>query len=243
MFNQMKQWLSIENSRLKRIQVQRQFYTFREILTPTETAVSQLPALIIGLHGHGSREAQLDTLVALKLEYPTYYIAPRGFYKTANKGFTWFPLTSQSGEMAYDINIVMDSLSRLRLFISAMCAAYQVNANQVYLLGYSQGATMSLAYTLLYPQTIRASVAMAGDLLPEIRQFALEHIRHNQPIFIGHGTMDDFISTDQIQQTADYLNMHGFKVNLHFYPIPHVVSVAERRDVSFWLNQLMAMEI
>ena len=55
------------------------------------------PPLLIGLHGMGSNELQLKTLVGLQLDEPFVYIAPRAPQKHPTGGFTWFPVSFAHG--------------------------------------------------------------------------------------------------------------------------------------------------
>lgn len=231
------------NPQLKQLQLGDQAVNYRIIAKPDATDNQPHP-LIIGLHGHGSDESQLETLVSLDINQPYHYIAPRGFHTLDDGGFTWFPVTNTANGFQYDANVVIRSLSLLRDFVLAATTALSADPDNIYLVGYSQGGTMSLAYTLLYSETICASVAMAGILLDEIKAYrAADALLQDHPLFIGHGLMDSLISKTEIEATARYLHDKGVAVDLRHYRIPHVVSAAERRDVSAWLNNLMMQRL
>jgi len=212
---------------------------YREIVLSRTQKHKKAP-LIIGLHGHGSNENQMETLVGLDIAQPHNYLAIRGFHKLDEGGYTWFSISVTQNGITFDVEDVLLSLKRLRNAISMLCDQFNADPEQVYLVGYSQGAVMSLAYTLRYANTLTASAAMAGHLLPELKPLTpnTEALK-DFPIFIGHGTLDAVISQADIEVTADYLTHLGLDVTLNCYKIPHVVSVAERRDLSVWLLQQM----
>ena len=99
------------------------------------------------------------------------------------------------------------------------------------------GGGRSMAFTLAYPDMIAGAVSMAGQLTAEM--IHLPYIAHGvigKPLFIGHGLFDNLIPVKAMQRTRDNLLGMGLSVSYREYRIPHVVSAAERGDVSQWLS-------
>ena len=208
--------------------------TFRYLEVHTSPEPS--PVLLIGLHGFGSDETQIKTLVDLELNTPFVYLAPRAWYTLTDGGYAWFPLT-QEGD-TFKVNKVqhLESLDLLELFIQKAVRHY--GSSQVYLVGYSQGAGLSLSHFLHKPEIIAGAVAMSGTLLPEMKPERLEPATFaNKPLFVGHGTLDAFISERNRAELKTYLQDKSIDLTYREYPVPHVVSQAEKRDIEIWLNQ------
>lgn len=197
--------------------------------------------MLIGLHGHGSDESQIASLVGLDIDQPHIYIAPRGFIALADGGFSWFALKQTSVGFEADADSVQWGLARLAAFIPLAVKATNTHTEQVYFIGYSVGGGMSLAFTLAYPHLIAGAVSMAGQLTPSMRHpTAKPQALMGKPLFIGHGIFDSFISVEAVQTVCDQFGEMGSHVTYREYPIPHVVSAAERQDVSLWITSQMS---
>lgn len=204
--------------------------TFPYLEVHTSKAIS--PVLFIGLHGFGSDETQIATLVNLELDTPFVYLAPRAWYTLTDGGYAWFPLTQEGETFKVDKVQYRESMGLLEAFIQA--AAQHYGAREVYLVGYSQGAGLSLSYFLHKSETITGAIAMSGTLLPEMKPAELVAI--NKPLFVGHGTLDTLISAEERAELKRYLAQHNVSLTYREYAVPHVVSQEEKRDVQRWLS-------
>ena len=60
------------------------------------------------------------------------------------------------------------------------------------------------------------------------------------PIFMAHGTQDPLIPLARARHAHDLLTGLGYRIEWHEYPIPHSVSPGEIRDISAWLQRILA---
>lgn len=98
----------------------------------------------------------------------------------------------------------LESLDLLELFIGE--AARHYGAKEVYLVGYSRGAGLSLSYYLHKPETISGAFSMSGVLLPEMKPETLKPARYqNKPLFVGQGTLDTFIPEQERKALMTYI--------------------------------------
>lgn len=194
------------------------------------------PVLLIGLHGFGSDETQIASLVDLEPPFPFVYLAPRGWYTLTDGGYAWFPLERSGDTFTVDRAQHLESLDLLELFITEAMQHY--GAKEVYLVGYSQGASLSLSYYLHKPKTVFGAVVMSGTLLPEMKPEELRTARYEgKPLFVGQGTSDTFISEKDRLELRRYLGGLSVPLTHREYPAPHVVSREELRDVEGWLEE------
>ncbi|MEM7346539.1 MAG: dienelactone hydrolase family protein [Chloroflexota bacterium] len=210
---------------------------YRDINVDKSEAATPLP-ILIGLHGHGIHEGQMETLVGLELDQPFIYISLRAFHTFSGGGYTWFPFDIQDGTIISEEAQVMQSLEWLAKFIPAVVEAKQADPHQVYIVGYSMGSGMSQSFMLTYPELIAGAVAMAGQYFPQIKPHIAEAARlKGKPLFIGHGVKDPFISEATMEGIVDEFTDLGVDVTYKTYQIPHVVSPTERKDVEAWFAE------
>ncbi|MEM6427601.1 MAG: dienelactone hydrolase family protein [Deinococcota bacterium] len=218
------------------LEVGKETFPYLEVHTPDVT--TSKPALLVGLHGFGSDETQLQTLLDLELDIPFAYLAPRAWYTLTDGGYAWFPLERTDGGFTTDRAQVFESLALLEAFIQAAINTYNADPNKVFLVGYSQGGGMSLSYYLHKPETIAGAVALSGALLSEMIPDQLESSTLGTiPLFVGQGTLDTLISQEERLNQKQWLEQHNIPLTYCEYPIPHVVSQQQRRDVQTWLQQ------
>ena len=195
-------------------------------------------SIIIGLHGFGIDERQMETLVGIKPDFPHIYIAPRGFYQLEDKSYGWFPLTFENAAPVIKAGDLETAIKKLREVVDGLIHQVQADPEQVYLLGYSQGSSTALTYALAYPQTIKAAIAYNGYLTEEMKAFAPQaQSLPPVPVLYGHGTKDTLISKEQVQDTAMFLESLNYPVELKTYPAPHVISAAGRQDIEAFLTK------
>lgn len=198
--------------------------------------------LIIGLHGYGSNERQMESLVTLSLDRPHTYISLRAFEELQGGGYGWYPVRfTKDIQPVVDVNKVQVALSRAAGFIAQAAEQYNTRPEAVYVVGYSMGGSMSAMLALLHPEVAQGFVVMAGNVHKELLPFARSGAAFgDKALFLGHGTRDPLISLEQIEGLAQFASARGFDVTLNCYDIPHVVGRQEREDVSKWLNTLLA---
>ncbi len=156
--------LNRQNDSLRNITIDNADICFREI----RVDVGKNPPLIIGLHGYGSNEKQMETLVGLDIDQPHIYLAPRAFESVDNGGYGWFPAQIVGNQIETDTNMVRSALARVAGFSHHFANQYQADPERIYMVGYSMGGSMSMMLSLLHPDSATAFVAMAGTYLPQI---------------------------------------------------------------------------
>ena len=205
---------------------------------------SQKPPLLIGLHGYGSDERQMKTLVGVELDQPFIYLAPRAPYPHPTGGYAWFPINVNTGAVnngafEFEATQIKSSLDLIAALIPQAVERYGADPERVFVIGYSQGAAMSLAFMLTHPQRIAGAAAMSGQLLDAIKPYVVPPLDQQKPFFLGYGTKDQFITPEGMTAAKAYLTSRNVAVTYRTYPIPHVVSQAELRDLEAWIEPFL----
>lgn len=199
------------------------------------------PALLLGLHGYGMDESQIATLVDVEPDFDHVYLAPRGFHELADGSRAWFPIEAADGTVSVDPGDWRAFVTRFADFVEAAAECSGADPDRVYVIGYSQGGAAAISLAAARPDLAAAYLGFAGALLDAAGFFAAErHELAASQLFIGHGTLDAFVSSNEMRAQVDRLRALGLELTYREYPVPHVVSAAQRRDAEAWLERVHA---
>lgn len=201
---------------------------------PGDTAAK--PALIIGLHGYGINEKQMATLVPLTLQVPHVYVAPRGDYDLGDGSYGWFPVGVVDGKPFYELSDLRAATERVVRLVPPLLEATGCDPNRVVLVGYSQGAVVSMTAAIEHPHRFAAVASLSGR---RDTALAVPDESSGFPLFVGHGLMDHFVTREEMQQSAEWLRAANYELTYREYNIPHVVSRREREDVQAWADSVL----
>lgn len=194
--------------------------------------------LLLLLHGYGSNEADLFSF-ADELPEDCFVISARAPYDLQYGSYAWYAINFDADENKFsDHNQARISRDLIAGFIDELIASYPIDANNVTLIGFSQGSILSYAVALSYPEKIQKVVAMSGYLNLDI---ATENYQNNDfsklQLFVSHGTVDQVIPVDWARKSPGILEKLGIKTVYKEYPIGHGVSPQNFYDFKNWLIQ------
>ena len=216
----------------KRLTINGEKLPYLEITVPEGKG---LP-LMVGIHGFGANETQMQTLVNIAPPEPHIYLSLRAFFKHPTGGYAWFPIEIDNGEFQFDHDVMVQTLDKIDAFIQAAVKQYEADPKRIVFVGYSQGGALALSYLLRHPDTVIGSVSTAGNLIESSKQWADPTKLAGKSLFIGYGTLDPFIQQKQMEKARDFFTSLGVDVAFHSYKIPHVVSQSEVTDIDQWLK-------
>ena len=202
-----------------------------EIQEPEGEAGGDRPALIM-LHGRGADERDLLSLAA-NFDQRLLTISARAPY-VLGPGYHWYELRQiaepEPGSFARSVQVLLK-------FIDEVPEAYGVDRDQVYLLGFSQGATMAGAVGLTEPDRIAGAIMLSG-YLPLDSGFDIDRSAlAGRSFFIGHGTMDPLIPVSLGRVAQEYLNRVEADLTYHEYAMGHQIAWPEIEQIGAWLTE------
>ena len=181
--------------------------------------------LIVLLHGYGSHEGDLFGMAPALPLGPV--IASLRAPILESGGFSWFPIDLSGGGLP-QVSGVDDAANAVLEWLDDQ------QFTSVSLLGFSQGAAMSLQLLRLAPERFSCAVALSGFVASAAHpgDAALTSIR--PPVFWGRGTDDPVIPAAAIERTEEWLVDHA-RAETHIYEgLAHSISTDELNDfVSF----------
>ena len=202
---------------------------------------------VIWLHGLGADGYDfVDIVPMLGLKaIPTRFVFPHAPMRpvTINGGAVmraWYDVRGDAGVRREDEAGVRESQQQIEALI-AREKTRGVPAGRIVLAGFSQGGAMALQTSLRHPERLAGIMALSC-FLPLTDKVAAEAAPANRdvPIFMAHGTNDPLIPLARARHAYDLLTSLGYRIEWHEYPIPHSVSPAETRDISAWLQRILA---
>ena len=191
---------------------------------------------IILLHGYGSNEEDLFSF-ATEIPEEYYVISARAPYDMMYGSYAWYAINFDADENKFsDLDQARSSRDLIVEFIDECIAKYDIDADKVSLFGFSQGAILSSAIALSYPEKINKVAALSGYLNTEIA--TEDYLKNNVSkvkFFVSHGIVDQVIPIDWARKTKPALENLGINVVYKEYPIGHGVSPQNFYDFKDWL--------
>lgn len=204
-------------------------------LQPRQGRPGKVPVLVM-LHGIGSHEGDLLQL-APYLDPRLAVISLRAPLPWGAGGFAWFEMAWTPEGLVGDPEQARRSRELLSHFLDQGIPSLALDPAQVYLLGFSQGAIMSLYLALTQPEKLAGVVAISGRLSPEILAEAVEPARlQHLSILVVHGTADAVLPVAFGRQIRDYFASLPLSLTYREYAMGHEVSPESLRDIQGWLQ-------
>jgi phospholipase/carboxylesterase len=104
-----------------------------------------------------------------------------------------------------------------------------ISTENIYLLGFSQGACLALEFAARHAQKMGGIVALTGGLIGDkIYQENYTGDFNETPIFLGTGNPDPHVPVERVKESANILEKMNAQVHLKVYEgRPHTVSQDE----------------
>ena len=186
---------------------------------------------IILIHGRG---ATADSILSLSsyLNLTDYAIlAPQA------NGNSWYPFGFMASDAGNKVSLEQSLLMLEEARTEILKAG--IPNEQIYLLGFSQGACLSLEFAARNAAKFGGIVAFTGGLIGE----KLDAEKYSgdfsgTPVFIGSSDRDFHVPAKRINESADLLRKMGADVTVKLYEDPdHTI----RTDEINWVNYKIFM--
>lgn len=207
------------------------------LIREPKTIQEKNPLLLL-LHGYGSNKEDLFSF-ASELPEEYYVISVQAPHDLMYGSYAWYAINFDADDTKFsDINQAKQSRDLIVDFIDELIAKYPIDKEKITLIGFSQGAILSYAIALSYPEKISKIVAMSGYLNTEMAKDNFEQNDFsNLKIFASHGTVDQVIPVDWARKTSPVLEKLGIKFVYKEYPVGHGVAPQNFYDFRNWLEE------
>ena len=175
---------------------------------------SQYPdksGVIFLIHGYGSNS---DDLFSFKTYLPKNLsiISLEAPIQIEMGGFAWYSINYNQDFKKWSNNEeAISSIKKIYQTINILLNKYNLNDNDISLLGFSQGAILSWAIGFNYPHFIRRVIALSGYINEEL----IDNYNITFKAFSSHGVIDPIIPIDWARATIKkHINKENDKYTL-----------------------------
>jgi phospholipase/carboxylesterase len=207
---------------------------------PSTPREGHRPPLLLLLHGVGSHEGDLFRF-APQLDPRFLVLSLRAPLIREPGSYAWFFVERTPDGPHIDPQQLTTSAATLVRFIGEATSAYEADPQRVYLLGFSQGAIMSMTLALTQPRLLAGVVAIAGRIPSEVLPWAVppEHIA-GLPLLLEHGRHDEVLTIDSAHKARAVLEGQTVALTYREYDAPHTITQDMLADAIRWLDERLA---
>jgi predicted esterase len=200
------------------------------------TPLDQAQAAMILVHGRGARAEDILYDLAPVLDQPGFaFLAP------AAADGQWYPLpfTAPPEDNEPYLSSALERIDQVLERVEE-----HVPASQVVLLGFSQGACLTLEYAARRARRYGAVVGLSGALIgppgtPREYPGSLE----GSPVLLSSSDPDPYVAPELVRQAGAALERLGGEVRVHIYPgMGHTINADEIGDTRNLMAALMRRE-
>ena len=194
------------------------------------------PPLLILLHGYGSNEEDLFSF-ASELPDELLIVSARAPFDMNFGGFAWYAITLDANDEKFsDLDEARQSLTKIADFIDYVKSTYKTNSNKTFLLGFSQGAILSYALSLNYPNKVNHVIALSGYINDELAPNTVTELNIATDYYISHGTVDQVLPVDWARKAPIYLSENNLQNVYSEYPVGHGVAPQNFYSFKSWIE-------
>lgn len=196
--------------------------------------VSRARAALLMVHGRGARAEDILSL-ANEFNLPGFaYLAPQAAENTWYPNRFLVPLADNEPWLSSALAFVGEVLAEI---IHA-----GIPTEQVVLLGFSQGACLSLEFAARNARRYGGIVGLSGALIgPDDTPRDYKGSLAGTPVFLGCSDVDFHVPKERVEQTAEVLRGLGGEVTERLYPnMDHSVNQDEIDFVRGMMQTLLA---
>lgn len=207
------------------------------IVRPAQKADGQAAVLFM-LHGYGSNEDDLFSF-ASELPKELCIISIRAPHPLMASAFAWYAINFDADANKWtDKEQAKASLSSIVSFIDQAVEAYDLNPDNVTLLGFSQGAILSYALALSYPEKVKNIIALSGYIEKDILVSEYEsNDFSNLSFYCSHGSVDQVIPVEWARNTPPLLKALNIEHLYEEFPVGHGVAPQNFFSLKSWLEK------
>jgi phospholipase/carboxylesterase len=189
--------------------------------------------LLVMLHGWTGNENSMNVF---QRDIPRDYaiLSPRGPIESDEGGYGW--VTPRSSKLS-PLDSFQASVQRLHAALDTWAGEFDLLRTPLSMAGFSQGAALTLAYTLAYPQEVDKAVCMSGFLPDPGADFIAPEEVRSVRILITHGSDDDTVPVERARSAAQFLESAGADVQYCEGNGGHRLSAGCFRELTRFLNE------
>jgi phospholipase/carboxylesterase len=180
--------------------------------------------LLLLIHGRTGDENSMWVFVR---QFAAAYsvVAPRAPHAAGPAGHSWVEPDSQlhAPIRLEDLEASADALIAL---VDDYAAAHSLSPDRFDMIGFSEGAALTITLALMHPERIGRMGVLAGFAPAGAERFVTTPVLQGKPVFVAHGTQDRLVPIESSRESVRLLQHLGARVVVCEAEIGHKVSAA-----------------
>ena len=190
------------------------------------------------IHGYGADKNDLFSfsdylpvnLTVIAVQAP--YSMPYG------GGAAWYSLEVDSqGNHISNVDQAKQSVAEISNFIDASIEEYKLDSENIFVLGFSQGAILSYSLVFNNPSKYKYVLPLSGFIMDDIMPTDFNKDYSNLDFYSAHGTMDGVIPIEKGRTVSVLLKRLNVKHIYHEFPSAHSIANEEFGEIISWLKE------
>ena len=211
--------------------------TLQYLHRPAKRKQGPCPSIFL-LHGYGSNEEDLFSFAS---ELPDHFeiFSFQAPLPMVPFGYAWYSIYFDQDDGKFsDDEQAKQSLQTVLENIEHLIPKFDLDPDRVSLIGFSQGAILSLALGLNHPDKIWRVAAMSGYLNTALLKEDRSDLSYDRlRIFASHGQVDQVIPVLWARRTQPWLEQENIISEYHEYPVGHGVAPQNFYALLDWLKR------
>jgi len=197
-------------------------------------SIQRAKAAMLMVHGRGARAEDILSL-ADQLDFPEFaYLAPQAADNTWYPNRFLNPISENEPWLSSALAFVGD--------VFAQIVQAGIPPERIILLGFSQGACLTLEFAARNAQRFGGVVGLSGALIgPDDTPRDYAGSLAGTPVFLGCSDVDFHVPKERVHQTADVMQKLGGEVTERLYPnMDHTVN---QNEIDFVRGMMQAVSL
>tara|TARA_Y100000310_G_scaffold326819_1_gene392231 strand:- start:38 stop:694 length:657 start_codon:yes stop_codon:yes gene_type:complete len=173
--------------------------------------------VIVLCHGYGGDGKDISTLAINWQRFlpDAIFLCPNApeICAVNPQGYQWFDLSSDKEELILEKSLIVEE--KLNTFIDQILNNFQLEPNNLALVGFSQGCMMSIQIALKKKKQISCLIGYSGKVINQ--KHLSDNIYSKPKIFLMHGAKDTLVPPTHLLEAKEYLVKHGLKIKTKLF--------------------------
>jgi phospholipase/carboxylesterase len=198
--------------------------------------VLEHPPVLIMLHGVGSNESDLFSF-ANRIDKQFTVISIQAPYQYGNNGFSWYSVSFPNGKPLIDNDQAEKSRVNLIKFIDQITEKHTIDTNNIYLMGFSQGAIMAFSVGLTRPDKVTGIACFSGRVLKQTKGYIADKKElSNLKVLVVHSTNDPVLNYQYAVESTNLLELNNIQYDFITDSVGHSISLQSLERFNAWLK-------
>ena len=129
------------------------------------------------------------------------------------QGYQWFDLASDEEEVILEKSLVAEK--KLSIFLDQVFENFQLEPNNLALVGFSQGTMMGIQVGIKKKNKINCLIGYSGKIINQ--KHLSENINSKPKMFLMHGDKDTIVPPTHLLEAKEYLKKNGINVKTKMF--------------------------